>query len=177
MPAYKHPIMWGRFKIPKTVWLLPSLALLACMGVGTTPSLVDCQINERFTDGDLAPKGVSISNTGDTTAYIRAAIVATWQNEKGDVWAIAPIGGVDYTPTPKAPEGWIKGADGYYDYADVALAKDAPPTAMLIKECKPILSGPQSFALHVEILASAPEEAWGMVVGEGVITSAENGGA
>ena len=78
----------------KAVMLLISVLVLlvvviggtiAFMTAGDTPiinvfrrSVVSSQVNEDF--NGTVKSNVSIQNTGDTTSYIRAAIVFTWKN-------------------------------------------------------------------------------------------------
>ena len=57
-----------------------------------TPSEVTCQVVEEFENGVSTEKtGVVIENTGDASAYIRAAIVVNWVDEKGGIAAEAPV--------------------------------------------------------------------------------------
>ena len=79
-----------------------------------TPGKVSCEINEAFT-GALK-EDVTIRNTGNTEAYIRAAIIVTWKStESGstNTYATAPQEG-QYTMT--LGSDWIPGEDGYYYY-------------------------------------------------------------
>ena len=46
-----------------------------------TESVVKCEVDETFKDN--VKSNVSIKNTGDTTAYIRAFVNVTWMNESG----------------------------------------------------------------------------------------------
>lgn len=60
---------------------------------------------------------VVITNTGNTSGYIRAAIVANWVKELGEETVI--VKGCDPTTegTLTNPgSNWIKGTDGYYYY-------------------------------------------------------------
>lgn len=95
----------------KVTALLVSVALIVCVAVGGTlafladsdgpvvntftPSKVTTTVDEKF-DNDVK-ENVKIKNTGDTTAWIRAAVVITWQDKNGNVYAQAPVENTDYT--------------------------------------------------------------------------------
>ena len=53
------------------------------------PSKVTCEINETFENG--VKTDVSVKNTGNTTAYIRASIVVSWVDESGNISAVPPL--------------------------------------------------------------------------------------
>ena len=100
----------------KMVALIACLALICTAAVATTvayiitkteskenimtPSKVACEVEETF-DGDVKTD-VKIKNTGDTSAYIRAAIVVTWisDDENNKVSAITPVDG-------RTPDGFV----------------------------------------------------------------------
>lgn len=75
-----------------------------------TPSSVTCYVNETF-DGS-AKSTVSISNTGDVSAYIRVAVVANWVKD-GNIVAPASV-------AITSANGWFKAGDYYYYPAVVA---------------------------------------------------------
>lgn len=135
------------------------------------PSVVTCKVSEAF-DGKTKTN-VKIENTGDTEAYIRAAIVVTWQDGDGNVYGKAPIKGTDYTLT-LANAGWNKSTvDGYYYHTEPVPAVGDTETGTLISSCTQIGYGPaEGYTLHVEILAeaiqSAPtttvETSWGVKI-------------
>lgn len=63
-----------------------------------------------------------IKNTGNILGFVRAAIVANWYNESGEI-----VGGWDESQgvfTGLPGEGWVKGSDGFYYYTS-AVAKGA----------------------------------------------------
>ena len=109
----------------RAVALLVSLVVLLSVTVGVTiafiahktpevkntftPSRVACAVTE------VTPNQVySVSNTGDTTAYIRVAVVVNWVNAEEQVYARAPKFTVDTNDTNGA--NWVLGEDGYYYY-------------------------------------------------------------
>ena len=108
---------------------------------------------------------VQIKNTGDTTAYIRVAMVVNWMSKDGKVWAVKPVQGddKDYTITYAPDNGWLDGGDGYYYYSK-PVAPDSPNnlTSVLIQEAKlntgvtgPVGTDGTQYYLSIEIVASA----------------------
>lgn len=174
----------------KQLILLISLMLLCTMAVGMTlayivtqtspvenkfnPSHVTCQVAEQFNNN--IKSDVKIQNTSDIEAYIRAAVVVTWQDEAGNISSLKPVSDEDYSITYKESAGWINGSDGYYYYSS-PVAPDGY-TDVLISECKPLKDGPQGYTLHVEIIAEAiqsvpadaVEQAWNVTVTDGSIS-------
>ena len=89
-----------RLKKPvKLILILSSLLLTVCLSIGTTyayllsksetvtntftPGTAGNTIDESF-NGTLK-ENVKVKNTGNINAFIRATIVITWQNKKGEV--------------------------------------------------------------------------------------------
>lgn len=157
----------------KATVLLSSLALLIVLLVGTTTafliasdgplinifnsSRVTCQVNEKSFDG-TTKTNVTISNTGDTEAYIRAAIVVTWKDaENGNVYGSKPVAGKDYTIVMNEND-WFLGNDGFWYYKAPVAPKDQTEsvTTALITSCMVIQENtPAGYGLNVEILGSA----------------------
>ncbi len=132
-----------------------------------TPSRVASQVTEDFDNN--VKSNVAVKNTGDTTAYIRAAINVTWMKDaeagteydaaNQTVSAKIPVEGKDYSITLAQNTNWIKGADGYYYYQLPVNPKDS--TKVLIEECTLLkdASVPDGYHLSVEIVASAIQAA------------------
>ena len=155
----------------KTLWIVLSIALLLTVSVGGTlaylstqtseventfePSEVKCKVDESF-NGTVKSK-VSIQNTGNTDAYIRAAIVVTWKDAvNGNVYPEMPKAGEDYTITIKdaADDNWTKGGDGFWYYEKAVAPGES--TDVLIESCAPVANEtPAGYGLNVEILAQA----------------------
>lgn len=80
---------------------------------------------------------VCVKNTGTTPIYVRAAIIAGWQDENGDaVWADGPKEGIDYTLElgQASTDGeWVLAKDGFYYYT--MPVNENAETANLISEC------------------------------------------
>lgn len=147
-----------------------------------TPSKVTCEVTETFENN--VKSQVAVKNTGDTTAFIRAAINVTWMSNKDaadqTVSSKVPVKDKDYSITFAKNTNWIKGADGYYYYQLPVDPKGS--TGVLIEECKlqENASVPDGYHLSVEIVASAIQSApdsvvqsmWHVTVEDGKITRA-----
>ena len=175
--------------INKKTVLITSVALLLLVAVGTTlayvftktdpvenrfdPSKVSCAVVEVVEKGDSSENtanvvqtgksktNVQIKNTGDTDAYIRAAVVVNWMSEDGTkVWATKPVAGEDkdYTISYNLSNGWIDGGDGYYYYTQPVDPGDM--TNILITSATQNATGPKGtdgtqYYLSIEIVASS----------------------
>ena len=155
-----------------TPWAAVALALTLVLSVGGTvaylstasgsvtntftPTPVACTvIEDRFEKGKSTLKtNVSIQNTGEADAHIRATIVVTWQDATGNVYGQVPVEGEgkDYVLEIN-DTGWEKGTDGYW-YCIAADAVDDTKTAVLINSCE-VLTSQGDYTLSVEILAQA----------------------
>ncbi|MDD6236210.1 MAG: hypothetical protein PUB00_02395 [Clostridiales bacterium] len=168
------------FKWKKSFVLLVSAAVLVFGVVGGTLAWliaepqqvtnnfeyaqVSCQVEETFKDN--VKSNVSIKNTSNVSAYIRAAVVVTWQDAAGNVYGTNPVADRDYTIAFNT-NGWTK-RGGFY-YWDQPVEKDGY-TGELITTCEPIGGkAPEGYTLCVEIVAEAVQaepatvvsEAWG----------------
>lgn len=114
-----------------------------------TPAAVTCEVDETLNGAD---KVIKVKNTGDADAYIRVALVATWQDSSGTVYIKAPKEGTDYTVSHGT--GWVKGSDGYYYHqADVDVGATTETAITVVKGST---SAPTTdYSLHVEVLAEA----------------------
>ena len=172
-----------RLKKPvKVILILSSLLLTVCLSIGTTyayllsrsetvtntftPGTAGNTIDESF-NGTLK-ENVKVKNTGNINAFIRATIVITWQNKKGEVYPVLPVKGTDYAITLNPDNGWFENNGIYYCKTEVAPGASTP---VLIKECtQEITNAPKGYGLNVEILSSsiqslprsAVQEAWGI---------------
>lgn len=121
-----------------------------------TPSQVTTKVDESF-NGSVK-SNVRIRNTGDTAAWIRAAVVITWQDADGNVYGKAPVANEDYTISYDLVSGWEKGDDGFYYWTKPVAATsegEASYTGILISQCKPFEDKvPEGYYLTVEILGS-----------------------
>lgn len=180
-------------KITRSVrpWLLAGLlaVLLLASIAGTIAYMqVDNHISNSFTVAKLTielketfdgkeKSNVTIGNTGDVPAYIRAAIVVNWKDADENVISAYES---DYSIT-MGPE-WIQGADGYWYCKKPTDA--GQPSPVLIVNCKPA-AVKEGQRLCVDILAqgvqaepmAAVGELWGATVAaDGTLTPAAGGG-
>ena len=169
----------------KPTTLLVSILLLACIAVGGTlafliaqagpvvntfqPSKVATEVEETLVGNTKTD--VKIKNTGDTNAYIRAAVVVTWKDADGNVCGQAPVAGTDYNIVFATDTGWTKSADGFYYYTTPVVSKGE--TGILITSCSPVADkAPEGYSLDVMILGSGiqsvPTDVVTQVWGSGV---------
>ena len=113
-----------RQKNVKSSLVLLCLVLTFCLSVGGTlafvlgrsnsitnlfkPAQVSCSVD----DDDL-----SITNTGNVDAYIRAAVVVNWMDENGNISGTKPTN-ADYTITYDS-NAWSEDGGIYYYYSSV----------------------------------------------------------
>lgn len=136
---------------------------------------VSTEIIETF-ENDVK-SDVSVKNTGDVPAYIRASIIIGWQDEKGNPVFGTPETGKDYEiqlnqEFASDTDGgkWVLANDGYYYYTMPVAGQDE--TAILINKCEDIKFGDHKAAgkyLVVDIAAQSIQaepdaavlDAWG----------------
>lgn len=171
-----------RLRWNRTFVVLASVLVLAIGLVGTTlawlltetkpitntfdPTKITTEIEE---EPGFTKDNVKVKNTGDVKAYIRAMVIINWQDEDGNVYAVAPKEGTDYTLTWSMVD-WVKSGDYYY-YTKPVEAEDS--TGVLFTNCAPVTGkAPEGYELCVEILADsiqseppkAVKDAWGVKV-------------
>ncbi len=173
-----------RRKLRRRAALLVSLVLVLTAAIGGTiayiltqagpvkntfnPSQVASEVIEDFKDN--IKSNVTIKNTGNTDAYIRATIVVNWMDADGNVSAEAPVKDVNYKLTLAEDTGWdTVTSDGYYYYT--SSVKPGDSTGVLIRSCKPEATK-DGHHLSIEILAesiqstptAAVVESWNVTV-------------
>lgn len=156
----------SRRRSGKSAALLVSFLLLLTVTVGGTiaflmdtdgplnnlfnPSKVTTKVEETLSDN--IKKDVYIKNTGDTDAWIRAAVVVTWQDKDGNVYGQAPVKDTDYVITWGT--GWATGDDGFY-YWTSPVEAETGETGVLIETISPKGKPPaDGYYLTVEIIGS-----------------------
>lgn len=126
------------------------------------PSKVSCAVVETGYAGeddeqtDVSAKGsISVQNTGDVDAYIRAKVVVTWKKTDGTVCAQAPVLGTDYSMVFAGSPNWSLATDGFWYYKKPV--EPGSTTDLLISSCtlEADTSVPEGYYLSVEIVASA----------------------
>ena len=103
----KKMTSWKQILIPV------SLALILMVGISGTVAYLTANSDEvvnSFESGNVPPtvvekvsqgvkEEVTIKNGGNVKAYVRAAVIVTWQNSSGDVYGSAPVEVYDYSMT------------------------------------------------------------------------------
>ena len=172
----------------KGILLLTAAVLILVCGVGGTlaylitqtapvtntftPARVTSQVNEPdWEDGDTVKSNVSITNTGNVSAYIRAAIVITWKDKDGNTMPTVPALGTDYTPDINTND-WSQ-SDGYYYYNGIVAA--GGKTTNLINSCESEGTYTDGRKLCVEVIGSAIQaEGMGAISAQAAFTAAGN---
>lgn len=146
--------------------LLVCLCLTAALGIGSTLAYLTSTpepVVNTFKAGNVPPtiqetepkesngyvkSNVRVTNNGNVPAYIRAAIIVTWQKD-GKIAPTAPVKGTDYTMT--IGSGWTTEIDGYYYYNSAVAAKGQ--TTDLITEAMQIKAHEDGYQLVIDIVA------------------------
>lgn len=126
------------------------------------PPVVDVDIN---LDSGAGIEGNSVQNTGDIPVFARVAVVATWENDEGQIYSTMP--NVEITLNG----GWEKGSDGFYYLTSPLLAG---ASSSPIASVTPPTNAPVGYTLRVQIVASVIQsspaeaviEAWNVYVNE-----------
>lgn len=155
----------------RTVILLASLTLLMGLTIGSTaaylithtsqvtntftPAKVSCVINEKFENN--VKSNVTITNTGNVDAYIRAKVIISWTDAEGNL-VPAPFD----DPAFETDSKWKQVGDTYY-YSE-RVAPDGN-TTNLIKSIAPP-SDTKGYRLKVDIIADA-------IQADGIASSAQ----
>lgn len=152
-----HFLKWSG---KKAVACLCVALVLTLALAGTTIALVVMRTNSlvnEFTPAKLSidktADGKGVINDGEVKAYVRAAIVFTWESisAPGTISSVAPIEGVDYNYTCSG--NWIKAADGFWYFT----AKPIAPRESfnVIDSVTVIKEAPAGYKLSVELLLDA----------------------
>ena len=177
--------------------LLLALALLTGLGVRAsvayladrtaekknefTYGRVTSSVNETFEEefGDPVKRNVSLRNTGNTPAYLRALLVVTWKDENGVVFSALPVEDEDYEIDVTLAKHWILKDEGfgsyiYYRYP-VDPGESTPELIDMVRQ-NTHATAPENgtYKLSVEIVvdavqaypADAVKEAWNVDVNE-----------
>ena len=151
----------------KSLLLVAGIVLMLTIAIGGTiaylvantesitntfePGRVPISVDESFTGGEKS--NVKITNDGNVPAYIRAKIIVTWKDKDGNVSAIKPVLGTDYSLSTGG--GWKEESDGFYYYTAVVGAEKS--TGYLINSCTKLDTAnlPDGYDLSVEIIAES----------------------
>ena len=130
-------------------------------------------INETF--DNVTKEDVYITNSGNSKAYVRVAIVYSFVNSSGILLSDTPIENTDYTVSLSSSSNWLHGSDGYY-YYKLPLDENED-SDILVEEIRTLTSYTDK-KLDVDILvqsiqadpSNAVREAWNVNVNDGVIS-------
>lgn len=126
-----------------------SFAVLKNVGSGVTnkfiPGSVSTEVNETLSDEEKSKSNITIKNTGNTSAYIRVAVVQNWVDASGNI-----IPG-ELPTLPELAEGWKLGDDGFYYYTSKVAAGSS--TTKLFNAAIVETGAPAGTHLQVTILA------------------------
>ena len=142
---------------------------------------VTSSVNETFEEefGDPVKRNVSLRNTGNTPAYLRALLVVTWKDENGVVFSTLPVKDEDYEIDVMLAKHWILKDEGfgsyiYYRYP-VDPGESTPELIDMVRQ-NTHATAPENgaYKLSVEIVvdavqaypADAVKEAWNVDVNE-----------
>lgn len=154
-----------------------SLAYLFTKSTGITntftPTKVTVDIDEDLKNG--VKSNVTIKNTGDIEAFVRAKVVITWKDSSGNVYGKAPVVGTDYSISYNT-DAWELIGGIYYCKTPVAADSSSP---VLISECRKLDTAdvPDGYDLSVEIIAEAiqskpadvVQQTWGVTIANGSV--------
>lgn len=159
----------GKRELPRSkkgLTALVALVLIFCCAVGGTaawlatatdpvtntftPSHVTTEVHEGVFIGE-AKKNVTVKNTSDIAAYIRAAIIINWANEDGNVYGKA-VTADDYDISINETD-WKKGNDGFYYYNSIVAANGGMTPNLILSCTEKDGKAPDGYHLQVTILA------------------------
>lgn len=134
------------------------------------------KVTEDFTQHTEVKKDVRVQNQGDVPAYIRVALVATWEDENGNVKP-ASLNDLHIQWADGRDTNWVVGSDGYYYHRAPVNGGDF--TSYLITKAE--VDGtkePAGYHMNLQVIAdsiqAAPPEAvttaWGVELDGGNIT-------
>lgn len=145
----------------KSLLLLVSLILIFALAVGGTLAYVavkSAQAENQFEAASVTCQvqvsgdTVSVKNTGNIQAYIRAAVTVNWMDSSGHVRGLAPVM-TDYTLGYNTADWWQDTATGYWYYRNAVAA--GAETNALVTSVVLQTAAPEGYALSVEVTAEA----------------------
>ena len=157
-----------------TVTVGGTLAWLVANTDSVTNTFKMGQVTPEVTEGfdGTVKENVQIKNNGDVPAYIRVALVATWEKTVGEETDVKPASLDDlYITLGDMENDWLEGSDGYYYHR--APVNEGGSTGILITEAR--VNGaeqPEGYHMNLQIIAdsiqAAPAEAvkttWGVTL-------------
>lgn len=173
-------------KASKPHILLIAVALVAALTVGGTvawlavstnaventfqSSGVTSEVSETFQNE--VKSNVSIKNTGNIDAYIRVAIVPTWQDDDGYPVAVsASLSDLGFTGLTGSD--WFHGSDGYYYCQNPITPQDNTGYLFTRATVDPDSAGYQAgYHMNLQILCDAIQARGGTTTGTAAVVAA-----
>ena len=97
-----------------------------------------------------------MTNTGNVDAYIRAAVVVNWMDERGNVRGLAPVAS-EYVLKINSTDWQLDPDTGYYYYK--ASVSPSGTTKDLVVSATAAGTAPDGYHLSVEVVAEAIQAA------------------
>lgn len=161
-PALFPPWRWNRQRLILTAAILLTL-LAAAVTAWLLSSILTTEKNRLWYEGSgsriqeevdgARRSNVAITNTGDTNAFFRAAVIITWRDSNGNLCREIPVEGMDYEIVYGS--GWVSAGGYYYWQGAVSPGKS---TGSLIESFAPLrdkIAEDGVYTLSVEVLADA----------------------
>ena len=125
-----------------------------------SPASVEVEIHETMNLDKTQKNDVAIENKSDIPAYLRVAVVYSWQDENNNVVPVLPVDRVDYeiTNAEGFGENWELKSDGFY-YSKSEVQPDTDPVPLFTSIKLLDSENAAKYHLHVEILAEAIQAA------------------
>ncbi len=119
-------------------------------------------INENVTPNPdnnnyiIEKNDVTVTNTNDFDVYVRAMVIASWQDADGNVLAVTPVEGIDYNISYSTD--WNKGDDGFNYYK--SILRKGEITSPLLTACTPLKNAPvNGYTLSINIISQTVQSA------------------
>ena len=155
---YERVVKHGHKK-KKAVSFLLSIVLILTLAVGgtlayvmATPKTVQNQFAPAYVTSRVNVEGdtIDVTNTGNISAYIRAAIIVNWVDEAGNILPVVPT--TDQYALGINTEKWTPEDEFYYYKSPVASygTTDDLVTSITVK-----MDLPEGYGLNVQVVAEA----------------------
>ena len=126
-------------------WLTAHTSAITNTFTVATPGV---EIKEGF--DKQTKSNVQVKNTGEVEAYIRVALVPTWEDENGN--AVAEPASLDDLSITWGNSGkWLKGTDGYWYYKEPVAPGDR--TAVLLENAT--VTTENGYHMNLQVMADS----------------------
>lgn len=139
----------------KPTLLLACIALILCLSIGGTLAYIVANsgtVNNEFVPAQVSCEvingsTISVKNTSDIPAYLRATYVVNWMDSDGNVSGTSPDASVEVASE------WASGGDGFY-YYNGSVAVDESKS-FIISYSASGTAPSDDYTLTVEVVAEA----------------------